>query len=63
MGGIIKAMSCDSMWKYCCNAQHLKSRCCGDFCEVEYDTEMVDIPEENSEYSIEVDGCCEAHSK
>jgi hypothetical protein len=57
---VLKAFSCDAMWKYVCNAQHLKSRCCGDFCEVEYTTEMVDISD--SETEIEITGCCSARS-
>ena len=56
--GIIKALQCDSMWKYCCNAQHLKSRCCHDYCEVEYDTDEVGV--EESETEVEINGCCTA---
>jgi len=54
--GIIKALQCDSMWKYCCNAQHVKSRCCDDFCEVQYDTEAIEVTPSRSD--IEVEGCC-----
>ena len=59
--GAMKAISCSDMWKYCCNSQHLKSRCCGEFCEVEYDTDMVPIGEESDvEAEIEFSDCCNA---
>ena len=64
MGGVtqlMKAFSCEAMWKYCCNAQHLKSRCCHDFCEIEYETDLVPI-ESESDTEIHVDGCCSART-
>jgi len=57
---VLRAFSCEAMWKYCCNAQHLKSRCCGEFCEIEYETEMVNVSD--SETEIEVTGCCSART-
>ena len=56
--GIVKAIQCEAMWKYCCNAQHLKSRCCDDYCDFEYDTEKVSL--EDSETEMEINGCCTA---
>ena len=29
----------------------------------DFETEEVDLLDDNSQYSVEVDGCCEAHSK
>ncbi len=55
--GLVKAVSCSDMWKYCCNAQHLKSRCCGEVC-IEYDTDLIDVSD--SETEIEIKGCCTA---
>ena len=57
---VLRAFSCEAMWKYCCNAQHLKSRCCGEFCEMEYETEMVSASD--SETEIKVTGCCSART-
>ena len=57
---VLRAVSCVAMWKYCCHAHHLKSRCRGEFCEVEYDTDMVSMSD--SETEIEVAGCCRART-
>ena len=57
---IIKAFSCEACAKFVCNAMDVKSRCCDDF---EFQTERVDLPDDISEYSIEVEGCCGARAK
>ena len=56
--GIVKALQCDACAKYVCNAQHVKSRCCDDYCDFEYDTDLVEVID--SETEIEVAGCCTA---
>ena len=48
--------------KFVCNVMHCHSRCLG-CCEFDFETTEVDLPDDNSECSIQVDGCCEAHSK
>ena len=57
---VLRAFSWEAMWKYCCNAQHLKSRCC-EICEVEYETDMIPL-ESDSDMEIEVMGCCAARN-
>ena len=32
-------------------------------CEFDFETTEVDLPDDNSQYSLEVEGCCEARSK
>ena len=54
------ALSCEAMWTYCCNAQHFKPGCRGEFCEVQYETDMVNLSD--SETEIEVVGCCSART-
>ena len=61
VGGIFKALSCQDCAKYVCNSMDLKSKCCNCF-EFELETNEVEIADDTSVYSIEVDGCCEAHS-
>ena len=60
--GIIKAFSCESCSKFVFNAMTVKSRCCDCF-DCEFVTEKVDIPDDVSELSVEVEGCCVAKSK
>ncbi len=60
--GIAKALSCQDCARYVCNSMGIHSRC-GDCCEFEFETNEVAIREDNSEYSIEVEGCCEARHK
>ena len=58
VASIIKAFSCDSCAKYVCNACDIHSSC-SDCCDFEVSTAKVDLPED-SDYEIEVDGCCSA---
>ena len=65
MGGlasVIKAFSCESCSKFVCNAMEIRSNC-SDCFDCEFVTEKVDIPDDVSEYSVEVQGCCLARSK
>ena len=59
---IIKAFSCDACAKFVFNGMDVKSRCCDCF-DCEFVTEKVDIPDDVSELSVEVEGCCVAKSK
>ena len=61
---VVKAFSCESCAKFVCNAMHCHSKCMRDCCEIDVETEKVDIPpDDHSELSIHVDGCCEIHDK
>jgi hypothetical protein len=55
---IVKAISCQECARYVCNSMGVKSKC-SDCCEFELETHEIDIsPESDSEYSVEIDGCC-----
>ena len=60
---IVKAFSCESCAKYVCNAMHCHSKCMRDFCEIDFETIEVEIPDDHSEMNIEVEGCCKMHDK
>ena len=57
---IVKAISCQECARYACNSMGVRSKC-SDCCEFALETHEIDIsPESDSEYSVEIDGCCEA---
>ena len=62
VGGIIKALSFESCAKYVCNSMDLKLQC-SDCCEFELETQEVEVNDNSSEMSIEVEGCCTTHTK
>ena len=62
VASVIRAFSCEACAKFVCNAMHCHSTCLG-CCEVDFETTEVDLPDDNSQYSVEVEGFCEAHSK
>ena len=62
VASVIRAFSCEACAKFVCNAMHCHSQCLG-CCEFDFETTEVDLPVDNSQYSIEVEGCCNAHSK
>ena len=57
--GVAKALSCQDCARFVCNSMHIRSQC-SECCEISYDTDMVELPRDDTEYSVEVDGCCEA---
>ena len=61
IASVIKALSCESCAKYVCNAMRCQSKC-RDCCEIDFVTEEIELPDDDddSTYSVEVDGCCEA---
>ena len=59
VASIVKAFSLESCSKYVCNAMHCHSKC-GDCCELDFVTEEIEIPDDDSTYSVEVIGCCAA---
>ena len=60
--GVVKALSCRECARYVCNAMDVKSKC-SDCCEFELETNEIEVSDNVSEYSFEVNGCCEAHAK
>ena len=59
---VIKAFSCEACAKFVCNAMRLHSTCL-DCCEVEFETTEVEIPDDDSQYSVHVVGCCGARKE
>ncbi len=59
IASVIKALKCESCAKYVyvCNAMHCKSKC-RDCCEIDFVTEAIELPDDDSTYSVEVNGCC-----
>ena len=59
VASVIRAFSCEACAKFVCNAMHCHSTCLG-CCEFDFETIEVDLPDDNSTYSMEVEGCCQA---
>ena len=57
----LKVINCDTCAKYVCNACKINSKCSG-CCELSVETEEIEIPkDDDSDISVEVDGCCSMH--
>ena len=59
----LKVVNCDTCAKYVCNACKVNSKCsgCG---ELSIETEEIEIPkDDDSEMSVEVEGCCHVNKK
>ena len=64
VASVMKAFSCSDCAKFVCNAMHCKSKC-RDCCEIDFATDEIVLPDDDSTYSVEVIGCCgarETHS-
>ena len=59
---ILKAFSCQDMWRYTCNAMKIDSECM-QCCQLHVETTEIEIPDDDSTYSIEVAGCFEARKE
>ena len=60
VASVVKTFSCSEMAKYCCNAMHMHSEC-SDCCLIDFETTEIAVHDDNdSEYSVEVIGCCQA---
>ena len=57
LDGSSSTLDCASCSKYVCNAMSIHSRCV-DCCECDLVTEKVDVSDNDSEISFEVDSCC-----
>ena len=67
MGNVVvsalKVINCDTCAKYVCNACKVNSKCSG-CCELSVETEEIEIPkDDDSEMSVEVEGCCHVNKK
>ena len=59
----LKVGNCDTCAKYVCNACKVNSKCSG-CCELSIETEEIEIPkDDDSEMSVEVEGCCHVNKK
>ena len=56
---ILKAFSCHDCAMYVCNAMKIDSECM-DCCKLHIETTEIAVPDDDSTYSMEVVGCCEA---
>ena len=59
VASVIKALSCDACTKYVCNEMQIHSKC-RDCCEIDFVTDEIELSDDESIYSVEVDGCCQA---
>ena len=59
VASILKACSCSECSRYVLNAMTFHSKC-SDCCDVEFETHEVHVADDDSEYEIEVIGCCTA---
>ena len=58
VASVIKALSCDACAKYVCNSMQIHSKC-RDCCELDLSTQEIEIPDDDSIYSVEVENCCQ----
>ena len=62
VASIVKAFSCEACTKYVLNSCHLHSKCL-DCCEVDITTDEIEIPADDSDLEITVEGCCLARKR
>ena len=65
MGNVVasalKIINCDTCATYVCNACKVHSKCSG-CCELSVETEEIEVaPDDDSDISVEVEGCCAMH--
>lgn len=62
IAAVLKALSCQDCARYVLNSA--ESDCsCSQCCQCHLETKEVAIPDDDSEYSVEVEGCCEARKQ
>ena len=54
----IRALSCEALAKYWLNVMHCESSCCGDWCSCVYTTDLVEPSRDESDFEVELIGCC-----
>ena len=62
VASVIRAFSCEACAKFVCNACRCHSSCL-ECCDIESETTEVDIPDDDSQYSVQVVGCCGARKE
>ena len=61
VASILKVINCDTCAKYVCNAMSINSKC-SDCCSFSLKTDAIEVaPDDDSNISVEVEGCCTAH--
>ena len=58
VASIIKAFSCEACAKYVCNSCHFHGECMRTCCKIDFTTDEIEIPLDESDLEIEVEGCC-----
>ena len=57
----LKVINCSDCAKYVCNAMSVHSKC-SSCCEFDVTTDAIDVaPDDDSNISVEVEGCCNVH--
>ena len=54
---VLGALNCSDCAKFVCNSMQCHSKCMNDCCEIDIETQEVEIPE-GDDIEIEVQGCC-----
>ena len=62
VASVVRAFSCEACAIFVLNACHCRSTCM-ECCEVEFETTQVEIPDDDSTYSVEIVGCCGARKE
>ena len=65
VGGLVKALSCQDCARYIFNDAMWRSTCCDkeECCKCDVETHEIEIKDDTSELSIEVEGCFGLHNK
>jgi hypothetical protein len=58
VASVVKAFSCEACAKYVFNSCHFHSQCMRSCCVIEFTTDEIGIPEDDSDMEFEVEGCC-----
>ena len=61
VASVIKAFSCSDCARYVCNAMHCHSTC-GECCEIDFTTDEIVLSDDDSNFSVEILGCCGTRS-
>ncbi len=57
VASVVRTLSCQDCARYVCNAMDIRSECCG-LCTCQYHTDVVEPPDDDSTFSLTMDGCC-----
>ena len=59
---VVKALSCQDCARYVCNSMECDSSCL-ECCQLHVQTNEIPIAHEDSSYSVEITGCCDARKE